>query len=46
MIATSFLNIMVTGLVVVMGLMYYETSSNDLMYVESVSYTHLRAHET
>ena len=35
MIATSFLNIMVTGLVVVMGLMYYETNSNDLMYVES-----------
>lgn len=35
MIATSFLNIMVTGLVLVMGLMYYETNSNDLMYVES-----------
>ena len=35
MISSTFLNIMVVGVVVVIGLMYQEKNTNDLIYVES-----------
>ena len=35
MITSSFLNIVVIGIVIIIGLMYHDTNVNDLIYVEA-----------